>query len=96
MKLVPWDYDPTPELLSGQYHGLFLSNGPGDPAMCNKTIENLRVALDAVDTPIFGICLGNQLMALAAGCKTYKLPWGNRGRADIFFTNIESRGPRPN
>jgi carbamoyl-phosphate synthase large subunit/carbamoyl-phosphate synthase small subunit len=80
VKLVPWDYDPTPELLSGNYHGLFLSNGPGDPAMCSKTIDNLRVALDAVDCPIFGICLGNQLLALAAGCKTYKLPWGNRGQ----------------
>jgi carbamoylphosphate synthase small subunit len=57
-----------------RYDGLFLSNGPGDPAMCEVTIENVRWALEQ-DVPIFGICLGNQLMARAAGCKvtTFKL-----------------------
>ncbi len=61
------------------YHGLFISNGPGDPAQLGLTINNLRRAMD-VGKPIFGICLGNQLLALAAGARTYKLPFGNRGQ----------------
>ena len=70
---VPWDYDFSHE----DYDGLFLSNGPGDPKMCRATIENIRHSLD-LDKPIFGICLGNQLMALAAGADTYKLRYGHR------------------
>lgn len=70
---VPWDYDFSHE----DYDGLFLSNGPGDPKMCRATIENIRRSLD-LDIPIFGICLGNQLMALAAGADTYKLRYGHR------------------
>ena len=71
---MPWDHDIKKE----RYDGLFISNGPGDPAMCEATVENLRWALEQ-DAPIFGICLGNQLMARAAGCNTYKLKFGNRG-----------------
>jgi carbamoyl-phosphate synthase small subunit len=72
---VPWDGD----LRNIEYDGLFLSNGPGDPKACNKTIATLRRAFD-LDKPIFGICLGNQIMALAAGADTYKLPYGHRGQ----------------
>lgn len=72
---LPWDHD-----LSGiDYDGLFLSNGPGDPKACAKTIATIRRALQETK-PIFGICLGNQLMALAAGADTYKLPYGHRGQ----------------
>ena len=71
---VPWDYDFNQE----DYDGLFLSNGPGDPTACGKTIENIRQAMQA-DKPIMGICLGNQLLALAAGANTYKLKFGHRG-----------------
>ncbi|AEJ19030.1 glutamine-hydrolyzing carbamoyl-phosphate synthase small subunit [Gracilinema caldarium] len=72
---LPWDHD----LSDIEYDGLFLSNGPGDPKACAKTIATVRRALQ--DTkPIFGICLGNQLMALAAGADTYKLPYGHRGQ----------------
>ena len=74
IKRVPWDYDFTHE----DYDGLFLSNGPGDPTRCGATIEHLKVALKG-DKPIMGICLGNQLLALAAGAKTYKLKYGHRG-----------------
>ena len=74
IKRVPWDYDFTHE----DYDGLFLSNGPGDPTQCGATIEHLREALKG-DKPIMGICLGNQLLALAAGAKTYKLKYGHRG-----------------
>jgi carbamoyl-phosphate synthase, small subunit len=70
---VPWDYDFT----GMDYDGLFLSNGPGDPAVCRATIDHLRKALQG-DRPVFGVCLGSQLMALAAGAKTFKLPYGHR------------------
>ena len=70
---VPWDYDFT----GMDYDGLFLSNGPGDPAVCTETIAHLRQALQG-DRPVFGVCLGSQLMALAAGAKTFKLPYGHR------------------
>jgi len=70
---VPWDYDYHSE----EFDGLFISNGPGDPKMCTTTIENLSKSLDS-DKPIFGICLGNQLLALAAGADTYKLKYGHR------------------
>lgn len=72
---LPWDHD-----LSGIEHdGLFLSNGPGDPKTCRKTIATVRKAL-VRGKPIFGICLGNQILALAAGADTYKLPYGHRGQ----------------
>lgn len=70
---VPWDYDYHKE----DFDGLFLTNGPGDPKMCNKTVINIKKSLNG-DKPIFGICLGNQLMALAAGADTYKLKYGHR------------------
>ena len=70
---VPWDYDFT----GMDYDGLFISNGPGDPAVCTATIGHLKKALEG-DRPIFGVCLGSQLMALAAGARTFKLPYGHR------------------
>ena len=70
---VPWDHDISKE----EYDGLFISNGPGDPKQCGTTVESLAKAYRE-DTPIFGICLGNQLMALAAGADTYKLKYGHR------------------
>jgi carbamoyl-phosphate synthase (ammonia) len=79
--VVPWDYDIFDNLHA--YDGLFISNGPGDPMMCVKTIDELAKVINAPADkikPIFGICLGNQLLALAAGAKTEKLPYGNRGQ----------------
>ena len=78
LKVVPWDYDFTSE----EYDGLFLSNGPGDPTMAQITVDNLRKVISRDDEnpkPIFGICMGNQLLSLAAGAKTYKMKFGNRG-----------------
>ena len=72
---VPWDYDFSQE----QYDALFISNGPGDPKQCTKTIQHIRMALQQ-NKPIFGICLGSQILALAAGANTYKLKYGHRGQ----------------
>lgn len=70
----PYDYDFTNE----PYDGLFLSNGPGDPTDCMISVKLVQKAMKQ-EKPIFGICLGTQLMALAAGAKTYKLKFGHRG-----------------
>lgn len=73
---VPWNYDLASH--ADRYDGLFISNGPGDPKMCSPTIAAIRYAMEK-KTPTFGICLGNQLLALAAGGDTFKLPYGHRG-----------------
>ena len=85
VKVVPWDHDLASE--ADWYDGLFISNGPGDPAMAQTTIDNLKpiLAQDA-PKPTFGICMGNQLVCLAAGAETFKLPYGNRGQ-NIPVTN---------
>lgn len=75
IKVVPFDYDYTNE----EFDGLFLSNGPGDPANCIETIQIIKKALE-LKKPTFGICLGAQLLALAIGAKTYKLPFGHRAQ----------------
>lgn len=72
---VPWDHDFSKE----DADAVFLSNGPGDPKKCENTILNLRKALND-KRPIMGICLGNQLLALAAGANTYKLKYGHRSQ----------------
>lgn len=71
--LVPWDYDFN----QIDYDGLFISNGPGNPDMATTTVENIRKAMEK-GKPICGICMGNQLLAKAAGAKTYKLKYGHR------------------
>ena len=70
---APYDH----QFNADDYDGLFITNGPGDPEMCKPTIQSLSKALEA-DKPIFGICLGSQLMALASGASTYKLKYGHR------------------
>jgi len=70
---VPWNYN----FLHEDYDGILVSNGPGNPVHCTETIESLSKAMKS-DKPVFGICLGNQLMALASGAKTYKLKYGHR------------------
>ena len=75
VKVVPFDYDYTNE----EYNGVFLSNGPGDPKQCIATITILQKALKQ-NRPIYGICLGSQLMSLAIGANTYKLKFGHRGQ----------------
>ena len=80
---VPWDYDFN----QLDFDGLFLANGPGDPEQCSKTVGHIRIFLKNEEAkavkggtvrPCMGICLGNQLLARAAGAKTYKLKYGHR------------------
>ena len=69
---------PASELLAQKPDGVFLSNGPGDPAVLSYAISNARHLIDA-DVPVFGICLGHQILSLALGAETYKMKFGHRG-----------------
>ena len=69
---------PAADVLAWQPDGIFLSNGPGDPAAVTYAIDNIKEIAKS-DVPTFGICLGHQLMGLALGAKTYKLKFGHRG-----------------
>ncbi len=69
---------PAKDVLALKPDGVFLSNGPGDPAPCDYAIENINILL-AADMPLFGICLGHQLLALACGAKTTKMKFGHHG-----------------
>ena len=72
---VPWDYDFN----QLEFDGLFLANGPGDPVRCEATVNHIRQFLRNKEVrPCMGICLGNQLLARAAGAETYKLKYGHR------------------
>jgi carbamoyl-phosphate synthase small subunit len=73
---VPYDYS-VDEILEFEPRRIVISNGPGDPKKCTQTIETTRELLET-DTPIMGICLGMQILALAAGADTYKLRFGHR------------------
>jgi len=92
---VPWDYDFN----TIDYDGLFISNGPGNPDMVNVTVENIRKAFDK-NKPIFGICMGNQLLSKAAGAKIRKLKYGHRGHnqpvrrvgTDTCFVTSQNHG----
>jgi len=70
---VPWNYD----FVSLKAEGIVLSNGPGDPKMCPETVEHVKRAM-SLNRPILGICLGSQILGLAAGANTYKLKFGHR------------------
>ncbi|MGD9900692.1 MAG: gamma-glutamyl-gamma-aminobutyrate hydrolase family protein, partial [Calditrichaceae bacterium] len=72
---VPWDYP----LENEPFDGLLISNGPGNPKMYKTVIEEIRSVLEK-DIPVFGICLGHQLMSLAVGADTFKMKYGHRGQ----------------
>jgi carbamoyl-phosphate synthase small subunit len=70
---------PAKEVLARKPDGVFLSNGPGDPEPCDYAIRAIRDILEGTDLPVFGICLGHQLMGLASGAKTVKMKFGHHG-----------------
>ncbi|KAK7472739.1 Multifunctional pyrimidine synthesis protein CAD [Stygiomarasmius scandens] len=75
--VLPWNYDFNS--VRDQYDGLFLSNGPGDPAHCMEAALNLRRTLQEWSKPVFGICMGHQIIGMAAGLDAYRMTFGNRG-----------------
>lgn len=87
VRRVPANYDYSKE----PYDGVFLSNGPGDPTEYPETIAVAKKAMDA-GKPVFGICLGSQIMALAAGAKTYKLKFGHRGHNQPCLESSTNKG----
>jgi carbamoyl-phosphate synthase small subunit len=95
--VIPYDTpaaDIRRQFEAGNFDGLFISNGPGDPAAVEQTIRTLRelVAGEAADTvPTFGICLGHQLLSLALGAKTFKLKFGHRGVNQPVLNGITGR-----
>ncbi len=76
---VPWDYDLLSNKNKFNFNAVFISNGPGNPKMADKTISTVQKALEN-KIPTLGICLGNQILALAAGGDTYKMKYGHRSQ----------------
>ena len=74
---TPYDYS-LDNILQFNPHGIVISNGPGDPTKCEKTIETTRQLINDTDLPLMGICLGSQILGLAAGGSTFKLKFGHR------------------
>ncbi|AET39975.1 bifunctional carbamoylphosphate synthetase/aspartate transcarbamylase Ecym_5206 [Eremothecium cymbalariae DBVPG len=87
LMVVPWNHDFTQE----DYDGLFISNGPGDPSVLTELSEKLSHVLESKKTPVFGICLGHQLLARASGASTIKLKFGNRGQNIPCTSTISGR-----
>ncbi|KAM8933826.1 carbamoyl-phosphate synthase [ammonia], mitochondrial [Pelodytes ibericus] len=77
VNLVPWNHDFS----KMEYDGLFITSGPGNPELAQPLVQNLRKVFKSDRTePVFGVCMGNEIAALAAGGKTYRLPMANRGQ----------------
>eukprot|EP00121_Abeoforma_whisleri_P002324 Awhi_evm1s2080 len=86
--VVPHDYNIIDNIKD--FHALFLSNGPGDPKYANHIVSQVKAIVDNETNPfpIFGICMGNQILAQAAGMETYPLDFGNRGHNQPVFNTI--------
>jgi len=75
--VLPWNHDFNS--MRDQFDGLFLSNGPGDPKHCMEAALKLRKTFEEWDKPVFGICMGHQVIGMAAGLEAYRMTFGNRG-----------------
>ncbi len=87
---IPWNFDPFAKGVDFKFDALFISNGPGDPKNAGNTISTIRKSLEN-KIPTLGICLGNQLLALAAGGDTYKLKYGHRSQNQPCILNNSAR-----
>lgn len=76
---VPWNFDPLFQKNNYEFDALMISNGPGDPKMANEVVKTVKKVIER-EIPILGVCLGNQILARAAGAKTYKLKYGHRSQ----------------
>lgn len=88
--VVPWDFDPFNNDVKLSFDAIVISNGPGDPKMATKTIKTIKKALSR-KVPILGVCLGHQLLALAAGGNTEKLKFGHRSQNQPCLLEGSSR-----
>lgn len=75
--VLPWNYDFN--TIRDKFDGLFLSNGPGNPGQCMEAVSILRKTLQEWNKPVFGICMGHQIIGMAAGLEAYRMTFGNRG-----------------
>lgn len=75
--VLPWNYDFNS--IRHKFDGLFLTNGPGNPSQCMEAVVKLRKTLQEWDKPVFGICMGHQIIGMAAGLEAYRMTFGNRG-----------------
>jgi len=75
--VLPWNYDFN--TVRDYFDGLFLTNGPGDPGQCMEAAMNVRKTMKEWNKPVFGICMGHQIIGIAAGLKAYRMRFGNRG-----------------
>ncbi|KZS98193.1 small subunit of carbamoyl phosphate synthase [Sistotremastrum niveocremeum HHB9708] len=75
--VLPWNFDFN--TIRDKFDGLFLSNGPGDPLQCMEAAMHLRKTLKEWEKPVFGICMGHQIIGIAAGLDAYRMTFGNRG-----------------
>ena len=87
---VPWNYNPFAKENKFQFDALMVSNGPGDPKMVRATISVIKEAIER-KIPILGVCLGNQILALASGANTYKLKYGHRGQNQPVYDQLTNR-----
>ncbi len=75
--MLPWNFDFN--TVRDDFDGLILTNGPGDPMKCMDAAMHLRRTLKEWDRPVFGICMGHQVIGIAAGLDAYRMTFGNRG-----------------
>jgi carbamoyl-phosphate synthase small subunit len=85
--LVPHNYDVSAD---DSYDGVFVSNGPGNPEYCSETVETMRKLL-MQDRPLFGICMGNLLLGMAAGMSSKKLKFGNRSHNQAVMNMVNGK-----